>query len=132
LGEFDPALNATLRWAGPWTQLRFPQAANGSPQQLCLHLAGSGWPADLQLPVLTLFREAEELGQLQLTRELREQCLDLPSTSAGEDIVISITSTSFVPTATDLLGQQGPQTGQLRRLAYQLDWAQVREPRSEN
>jgi hypothetical protein len=34
--------------------------------------------------------------------------------------------TAFVPDALDLIAQQGPQVGQLRLLAFQLDWGEVR------
>ena len=41
--------------------------------------------------------------------------------------MITLRAPTFVPDALDLLGQQGPQVGQLRLLAYQLDYAEVRE-----
>jgi hypothetical protein len=40
--------------------------------------------------------------------------------------VVELRAPSFVPGALDLIAQQGPQEGQLRLLAYQLDWAEVR------
>lgn len=125
LGGYEPAQDATLRWATAESALRFPGAGTGAPRQLCLRI-GAAWPADLHAPTLTLWLDAERLGELRPGIELREECLDLPARPAGADYLIELRGPTFVPDALDLLRQQGPQVGQLRLLSYQLDWAEVR------
>jgi 4-amino-4-deoxy-L-arabinose transferase-like glycosyltransferase len=125
LGRFDPELQATLRWASGESQLRFPGAGSGTSQQFCMHLTGLGWPTDLPMPIVEVFADNAPLGAIQLTAQLETHCMPLPTTPAGSDIVITTHSPTFIPNAADLLAQQGPQVGQLRRLAFQLDWAEV-------
>jgi hypothetical protein len=126
LGEFDPALGATLRWSGPTAAFRFPAAATGAPREVCFNLAGAGWPIDLELPELNVYLDQARLGTIRLTRDLREACLPLPARPAGTHYSIELRSPTFVPDALDLIGQQGPQAGQLRRLGAQIDWVEIR------
>ncbi|EFO79760.1 hypothetical protein OSCT_2445 [Oscillochloris trichoides DG-6] len=126
LGRYDPDLKATLRWASGDAALRFPRAASGYPQQLCLSISGLGWPSDMALPSVQVRVGTSNLGQIALSRELRTECLALPAQAAGSDLIVTLHADTFVPDALDLVRQQGPQVGQLRRLAYQLDWAEVR------
>jgi 4-amino-4-deoxy-L-arabinose transferase-like glycosyltransferase len=126
LGEFDPALGATLRWSGPTAAFRFPAAATGAPRDVCFNLAGAGWPIDLELPELSVSLDQERLGAIRLTRDLRETCLPLPARPAGTHYNIELHSPTFVPDALDLIGQQGPQAGQLRQLGAQIDWVEIR------
>ncbi|WP_129628108.1 hypothetical protein [Candidatus Oscillochloris fontis] len=126
LGRYDPDLDATVRWASGDAALRFPRAASGQPQQLCLSISGLGWPSDMALPSVQVRVGTTSLGQIALSRELRSECLALPAQPAGSDLIVTLHAATFVPDALDLVRQQGPQVGQLRRLAYQLDWAEVR------
>ncbi|NTW01062.1 MAG: hypothetical protein HGA19_07075 [Oscillochloris sp.] len=126
LGRYDTDLDATLRWATGESALRFPQAANAKPQQICMHVSGLGWPQDLALPTISASLGETLLGSFKLTREIQVTCLDLPARPAGSDLIIALHSDTFVADALDLVRQQGPQVGQLRTLAYQLDWAEVR------
>ncbi len=125
LGGYEPALEATVRWASGASALRFPQAGVGTPRQLCLRLGGA-WPEDLPLPTVEAYLDGAALGAIPLTRDLRVVCLDLPARPPGATYVVELRAPSFVPGALDLIAQQGPQEGQLRLLAYQLDWAEVR------
>jgi len=125
LGGYEPSLDATVRWASGASALRFPQAGVGAPRQLCLRLGGA-WPADLPLPTVEAYLDGAALGAIALTRELRVVCLELPARPPGATYVVEIRAPTFVPGALDLIAQQGPQEGQLRLLAYQLDWAEVR------
>lgn len=125
LGGYDTTLAATLRWASGHSALRFPGAGNGAPRQLCLRLGGA-WPTDLALPEIGVSLDGDRLGAIALQRELREVCLALPARPPGADYRVALHAPTFVPDALDLIAQQGPQTGQLRLLAYQLDWAEVR------
>jgi len=125
LGGYDTTLAATLRWATGYSALRFPGAGSGAPRQLCLRLGGA-WPTDLALPEVSVSLAGERLGVIALQRELREVCLALPARPPGADYLVALHAPTFVPDALDLVAQQGPQTGQLRLLAYQLDWAEVR------
>jgi hypothetical protein len=126
LGEFDPVLGATLRWSGPTVAFRFPGAGNGAARELCINLAGAGWPTDLNMPEVSLYLDQQLLGAIQLTRELREHCLTLPARAAESTYVIELRSSTFIPDALDLIGQQGPQAGQLRQLGAQIDWIEIR------
>ncbi|MCS6888497.1 MAG: glycosyltransferase family 39 protein [Chloroflexus sp.] len=125
LGEFDPALGATVRWASETARLRFPAAASGRPRQLCLR-AAANWPSDLPQPTVQVALGETRLGSFTPDRSLQEYCLPLPALPAGTDYVIELTSPSFVPDALDLVRRQGPQVGQVRMLGFQLDWAEVR------
>ncbi|MBX0330250.1 hypothetical protein K2Z83_21515, partial [Oscillochloris sp. ZM17-4] len=127
LGRYDADLGATVRWATGESRLRFPQAASGAPQRLCLNISGLGWPEDLDLPTVSASLDDAPLGGFALTRELRTVCLDLSARPANSDLTIALRGDTFVPDALDLVRQQGPQVGQLRRLSFQLDWAEVRE-----
>jgi hypothetical protein len=127
LGRYDADLRATVRWATGDSALRFPHAASGNLQQLCLSVSGLGWPQDLALPTLAVALDSVSVGTVALTRELSQVCLDLPAHPVGTNLTVTLhSSATFVPDALDLVRQQGPQVGQLRRLAYQLDWAEVR------
>jgi 4-amino-4-deoxy-L-arabinose transferase-like glycosyltransferase len=126
LGEYDPILAATIRWSGPKALLRFPNAANGAARELCIAAAGIGWPTDLTLPMLTVEHDQSLLGRIQLTRELRETCLPVPAQPADTTYTITLTSPTFIPDALDLIGQQGPQAGQVRQLGAQIAWVEIR------
>lgn len=78
------------------------------------------------MPTVEAYLDGAALGAIALTRELRVVCLDLPARPLGANYVVELRAQSFVPGALDLIAQQGPQEGQLRLLAYQLDWAEVR------
>jgi hypothetical protein len=125
LGEFDPILGATVRWAGETAHLRFPAAASGRERQLCLR-AAANWPVDLSPPTLNVWLYDTMLGRFRPQPQLQEFCLPLPAQPAGTDYVITITGPGFIPDALDLVRRQGPQVGQLRILSFQLDWAEVR------
>ncbi|MFV9504449.1 MAG: glycosyltransferase family 39 protein [Oscillochloridaceae bacterium umkhey_bin13] len=126
LGRYDPDLAATTRWATGNAALRFPAAATGAPQTLCLALSGLGWPEDLKLPVVDVTLDDLTLASIPLTRTLAAHCVALPPQPVGSTVLIQFTTTSFVPDALDLIAQQGPQVGQLRLLGFQLAWAEVR------
>ncbi|WP_298817300.1 glycosyltransferase family 39 protein [Chloroflexus sp.] len=125
LGEFDPVLGATVRWATETAHLRFPAAATGEPRQLCLQ-AAANWPADLPQPTVRVMMGEIVIGTLTPDHRLQEFCLPLPALPAGSDYIVTFTSPGFVPDALDLVRRQGPQVGDLRVLAFQLDWAEVR------
>ncbi|HMQ32874.1 MAG TPA: hypothetical protein PKD53_19240 [Chloroflexaceae bacterium] len=133
LGRYDPAMarpdggaGATVRWATGEARLRFPRAASGAPQQLCLHASSLGWPGDLAPPPVEAWLGEEPLGSFAPGPALAEHCLALPARPAGSTLVVTLRSDTFVPDALDLIAQQGPQVGQLRQLAFQLDSAEVR------
>ncbi len=135
LGEGDPGAAGTFRWSGPEAALHFPAQSRHTAQQLCLRADGRGWPADLPSPQLTLLlastKQAADpvvLTSLELERAIQIYCADLPPAAPGEDLVIILRSDTFIPEAADLLAQQGPQAGQLRRLGVRLDWAELVEP----
>lgn len=130
LGEGDPAAGGTFRWSGPRALLRFPEQGSSAAQQLCLRADGRGWPADMALPRVEVLAQQgarfQAAGAVDIEREVGEYCVDLPTQPARVDVVVMLRSRVFVPPAADLLGQQGPQVGQLRLLGVRLDWAELR------
>ncbi|MCU0495334.1 MAG: hypothetical protein MUD01_27410, partial [Chloroflexaceae bacterium] len=127
LGEGDPAANGNFRWSGPEARLRFPAAGSGQAQQFCMRADGRGWPADLPMPRVSLLLADTPVGAFSLQREVSEYCLPLPASAPGSDVVVTMQTRTFVPSAADLLGQQGSQASQLRRLGLRLDWAELRD-----
>ncbi len=126
LGRYDADLAATTRWASGEAALRFPGGGTGAPRRLCLRASALGWPPDLSLPVVSALLDGEPVGTFAPGPSLEEFCLELPARPAGADLIVTLRSPTFVPDALDLIAQQGPQVGQLRRLAYQLDMAELR------
>lgn len=130
LGEGDPTAGGTFRWSGPEARLRFPEQGSGAVQWLCMRADGRGWPADMALPrVEVLLHQGahfESPATVDIEREVGEYCVELPPQPAGADVVVMLRSRVFVPPAADLLGQQGPQVGQLRLLGVRLDWVELR------
>lgn len=131
LGEGDPAAQGTFRWSAPQAQLLFPQQGSQHAQQFCMRADGRGWPTDMPPPQVRLFVRTphtplQAMSSIILPRTVEVFCVPLPPTPTGEDVLITLRSDAFVPAAADLLGQQGPQTGQLRLLGVRLDWAELR------
>ncbi len=127
LGEGDPSAAGTFRWTGAQAMLRFPAQGNGQPMTLCMRIDGRGVPADLPPARFTV----QVAGSAALpvahtvSREVQVYCSDLPPVPRGDDVLVDIKSSAFVPGAADLLGQQGDQVGQLRRLGLRIDWAEL-------
>jgi hypothetical protein len=125
LGEGDPEVDGTFRWSGPEARLRFPQAGSGQPQEICLRADGRGWPDDLAQPTFRLRQDTQTLATFELQRAVQVYCARLPASPVGSDVVVTLQADTFVPGAADLLGQQGPQVGQLRFLGVRLDWVEL-------
>ena len=123
LGEGDPSAGGNFRWSSAEAHLRFPQA--GGATTICLRSDGRGWPTDLATPRLTLELANQPFAAFQPQRAIETLCAPLPPTQAGSDLTITLRTNAFTPNAADLLGQQGPQVGQLRRLGVRLDWVVV-------
>lgn len=121
LGEGDGT--DTWRWSMGEAALRFSQMGSGAPQTLRLRIDGlsSGLPE----PRLTLAMGGQVVAELALKREVAVYELELPATPQGEDVIVELRSPVFVPSAADLLAQQGPKVGQLRLLGVRLDWAEL-------
>ncbi len=135
LGEGDQttAGDGTFRWSADEAWLLFPAQGSGTSRQICLRADGRGWPQDLALPTfdLLLATAAPEpllVDTLQLRRGVAVYCTELPPVPPGADVVVLLRTPTFVPAAADLLAQQGPQVGQLRRLGLRLDWVELGEP----
>ncbi|MCG8350336.1 MAG: hypothetical protein MI924_21430 [Chloroflexales bacterium] len=126
LGEPDRAERTTWRWSGPEARLRFPGAGRGGVQQFCLRADGRGWPTDMELPQFTLLLDTQLFTTFDLQREPEIYCAPLPPVPPDAAVVVTLQTPVFVPPAADLLGQQGPQVGQLRLLGVKLDWAEIR------
>lgn len=111
---------ATYRWSGPVARLRFPRA--GSGRMLALTLRLRGWrPAGERPADVTVAVNGTDVGRFTATGEWQEVTLTLPPAPAGEDVVITLRSTTFLAGPRDLLT-----TGQLRTLGLMVDWGKVR------
>ena len=111
----------SYRWAGPRARLRFPAAGTAAPQTLRLHVGG--WHPAGEPPA----RLAVALpGARPLTPALRLDAgwqtveIPLPPVPPGQDIVLELSTTAFVPGPADLEFHN-----QLRFLGVQLDWAEL-------
>jgi 4-amino-4-deoxy-L-arabinose transferase-like glycosyltransferase len=132
LGENNPPLDgsATFRWCTDGAQLRFPGAGSGAAQTLVLRADGRGWPDDM-LPVPPVQVRVGEQAAGTFTPDhagIREFSVRLPSAPPGADVVVTLRTPTFVPSAADYLNQQGALVGQVRRLGVRLDWAELRGP----
>lgn len=121
LGEGDGT--DTWRWSAGDAALRFPQMGTGAPQTLRLRI--DGLSSGLPNPSLTILIQGQQIAHLDLAREVQVYELEVPATSQGQDVIIELHSPVFVPSAADLIAQQGPKVGQLRLLGVRLDWAEL-------
>jgi hypothetical protein len=134
LGEGDQteAGDGTFRWSGPEARLLFPAQGSGAPQQVCMRADGRGWPPDMAMPTVRLLLARDQQASdpqpfeaLDLRRDVRVYCAEVPPVPPGDDVVLVLRTPTFVPGAADLLAQQGPQAGQLRLLGVRLDWVEL-------
>lgn len=121
LGEGDGT--DTWRWSMGEAALRFPQMGTGAPQTLRLRI--DGLSSALPNPSLVLSIQGRQIAELALSHEVAVYELELPATPQGDDVIIELRSPVFVPSAADLIAQQGPKVGQLRLLGVRLDWAEL-------
>jgi 4-amino-4-deoxy-L-arabinose transferase-like glycosyltransferase len=119
LGEEDGAV--TFRWSQEEARLRFPGAGTGRPMQLSLHLRA--WrPAHEEPAVVRIIQDEAEIGRLQPSTSWEEVHLSLPASPAGEDIVVTLRTNTFLAGPRDLL-----LTGELRFLGVMVDRGRVGE-----
>jgi len=132
LGENNPPLDgtATFRWCTDGAQLRFPGAGTGAEQTLLLRADGRGWPDDmLPVPAAQVLVGEQMIGSFTPDHAgIREFSVSLPPLPPGTDVVVTLRTPTFVPSAVDYLNQQGTLVGQARRLGVRLDWAELRGP----
>ncbi len=58
---------------------------------------------------------------------VREFTITLPPTPRGADVLITVRTATFIPSADRYLSQQGEQlVGQVQRLGVRLDWVALR------
>jgi hypothetical protein len=133
LGEGDQSAagDGTFRWSESQAWLLFPGQGRDAPQQLCMRVDGRGWPTDMPLPRSRLLLNQEGapsllFATLELQRDVLVYCGSLPPTTPGADVVVLLQSPVFVPSAADLLAQQGPLAGRLRLLGLRIDWVELR------
>ena len=112
----------TFRWSGPEARLRFPGAGTGSPLHLRLRLWG--WrPVGERPAEVVAFADGVEMGRFTLPAgRWEEVVVPVPAVPAGEDVVVTLRTTTFLPGPPDLL-----ETGQLRMLGVMVDWAELDE-----
>jgi 4-amino-4-deoxy-L-arabinose transferase-like glycosyltransferase len=109
------------RWTTPHARLRFVGAGTGSPQTLHLRLAGFR-PAGFAPPTLRVQMNSETFETVVVSPSWQEIAILLPPTPRGEDVLVDLRSTTFVPGPDDL-----HQYKQLRLLGVQLDWAELKD-----
>ena len=118
-GEHEDGI--TYRWSGAVASLRFPQAGTGQP--LALHLQIRGWrPEGEEAAVVTLALGEAEVACFTAPGAWEEVATTLPAMPPGEDIVVTLHTTTFLAGPRDLL-----LTGKLRFLGVMVDEARVEE-----
>ena len=121
------------RWTGPVARLRFVDAGSGQPQTLRLRVAayrpGGERPAIL---AVTQLDPAGARADARLSHTFDAgaewQVLEVPlaATAKGEDVLVELRSTTFVPGPAELQKRQGA-SEQLRLLGVQVDRATLVE-----
>ncbi|HEY0607680.1 MAG TPA: glycosyltransferase family 39 protein [Herpetosiphonaceae bacterium] len=122
--EFPPESKTPFedgfRWTSPQARLKFVGAGTGRPQTLTLRVRR---PVD---PPAQLTVVGAEPATFEIGADWQEVSVALPATPSGEDVIVNLRSTVFVPGPDDLQARQ--QVGlQLRLLGVQVDWAEITE-----
>lgn len=122
--EFPPESRTPFedgfRWTGPQARLKFVGAGTGKSQTLTLRVRRP------VAPPARLTVDGVEPATFEIGEEWQEVLVALPATPEGEDVIVNLRSTVFVPGPDDLQSRQ--QVGlQLRLLGVQADWAEIRE-----
>ncbi len=114
---------AGFRWTGPVARLRFRGAGTGAAHVLQLRVNGVRPAGELpaQLEVGTSAGLIESFAVAPDWQTLR---VPLPPTPAGEDVVVILRSTTFVPGPEELQDRQLARQ-KLRLLGVQVDWAEL-------
>jgi hypothetical protein len=127
LGEGDPSGGGTFRWCTDGVQLRFPGSGSGDAQQLVLRVDGRGWRGfATAVPPVRVFTGETEAGVFTPAFGVAEFTVSLPPAPPGADMVVTLHTPVFYPTAATYLSQQGALVGQAPRLGVRLDWAELR------
>ncbi|NOK59343.1 MAG: hypothetical protein GFH27_549283n197 [Chloroflexi bacterium AL-W] len=129
LGEGDTSIEppVTFRWCTDGAQLRFPAAGSGTTQVLELHVDGRGWRAYAsEAPATQVLLDDELVGTFS-ANGVETVMVTLPPTPAGEDVVVTLRTPTFIPEAADYLNQQGALAEQPRQLGVRIDRAELRE-----
>lgn len=109
----------TYRWSAGTARLRFPQAGTGRPLTLLLSLRG--WRPEGEAPAeVEVVMEGTIVARLTAPADWGEHEVHLPSVPAGQDVVVTLRTTTFLPAPSDLLS-----TGCLRTLGVMVDAARV-------
>jgi hypothetical protein len=109
-----------FRWTGPEARLRFVDAGTGQPQLVTLRVRRPVEPPAR----LTVASQGRPAGAFDVSADWQTVTAELPATAAGEDVIVNLRSTVFVPGPADLQARQ--QVGlQLRLLGVQVDWAEI-------
>jgi hypothetical protein len=111
------------RWAGPEARLRFIGAGTGQPQLLQLRV--NGYRPEAQPPAQLAVDTAETaLETFDVAPAWQTISVELPSTPLGQDVVVILRSTTFVPGPEELQRRQLARE-KLRLLGVQVDWAEL-------
>lgn len=115
------------RWCSDGAQLRFPAAGTGAAQTLVLAADGRGWQGFGAAPPVRVLLGEREAGSFTPSMDAPQEFrVALPPTPAGQDVVITLRTATFIPDAGDYNRQQGALAGQVRQLGVRLDWAELR------
>jgi hypothetical protein len=111
------------RWAGPEARLRFVGAGTGQPQQVQLRV--NGYRPEAQPPAqLAVGTPNTLLETFDVSPEWQTLSVTLPPTAPGQDVVVTLRSTTFVPGPEELQRRQLARQ-KLRLLGVQVDWAEL-------
>jgi 4-amino-4-deoxy-L-arabinose transferase-like glycosyltransferase len=122
--EFPPESRSPFedgfRWTGPTARLKFVGAGSGRPQTLKIRVCRP------VAPPARLTIVGAEPSSFTVGAQWQELTVALPAAPSGEDVIVDLRSTVFVPGPADLQARQ--QVGlQLRLLGVQIDWAEIVE-----
>jgi len=129
LGEGDREAHGNFCWCTDGARLRFPAAGTGAPQMLALRADGRGWFDGLKPPsTVHVLLGDQEAGMFTPQSEaVGEFQVMLPASPVGADVIVTLHTDTFIPSADRYLSQQGkPVVGQVQRLGVRLDWAELR------
>ncbi len=118
---------AGFRWTGPVARLRFKGAGTGAAQVLQLRVNGVR-PAGQPQAQLEVGTPAGLIESFAVAPEWQTLRVPVPPTPAGEDVVVILRSTTFVPGPEELQARQLARQ-KLRLLGVQVDWAELVSPK---
>ncbi len=102
--DHDP-FGSGYRWTEPVAHLKWPQAGTGKSQMLRMEVNGYRPPGEAPT-VVTIIQGKVELARKQVPSGWTEVRVTLPPTPAGQDVIVQLDSSFFVPSPGDAPSDQ--------------------------